>query len=204
MTRPSRLCGILGLSGSLLLVVPALPTPAPAATPAAAESDRLHRLLDLAWEEKLRQNPEFATYIGFPGENDRWPDSSAAGLEAKRARTRAQLKELLAIDRNRLPADEQVDFELYRRRLAGQIEGFGYPDDLLVISRYGGIQQDVPQALATAPAASTRDYEDLLARLRAVPALVDQNLALMAKGLAAGSRRRGARCWERPPRCRRC
>jgi uncharacterized protein (DUF885 family) len=186
MTRPSRLCGILGLSGSLLLVVPALPTPAPAATPAAAESERLHRLLDLAWEDKLRQNPEFATYIGFPGENDRWPDSSAAGLEAKRARTRAQLKELLAINRGRLTPDEQVDFELYRRRLAGQIEGFGYPDDLLVISRYGGIQQDVPQALATAPAASTRDYEDLLARLRAVPALVDQNLALMAKGLAAG------------------
>ncbi len=185
MRRASRLRVVLAVSWSLSIVFPALAaTPAPPA--AAPESERLHRLLDLAWEEKLRQNPEFATYIGFPGENDRWPDSSASGLEAKRARTRAQLTELLAIDRNRLPADEQVDFELYRRRLAGQIEGFGYPDDLLVISRYGGIQQDVPQALATAPAASTRDYEDLLARLRTVPALVEQNLALMAKGLAAG------------------
>jgi uncharacterized protein (DUF885 family) len=188
MRRPSRLRVVLAVSWSLSVVLPALAaTPAaPAASAASGESERLHRLLDLAWEEKLRQNPEFATYIGFPGENDRWPDSSAAGLEAKRARTRAQLQELLAIDRNRLPPDEQVDFELYRRRLAGQIEGFGYPDDLLVISQYGGIQQDIPQALATAPAASTRDYEDLLARLRAVPALVDQNLALMAKGLAAG------------------
>jgi uncharacterized protein (DUF885 family) len=187
MTRPSRLRGILGLSGSLLLVVTAPAAMAPAAPAAGtAESARLHRLLDLAWEDKVRQNPELATYIGFPGENDRWPDQSAAGLEAKRARTRSQLKELLAIDPGRLPAAEQVDFELYRRRLAGQIEGFGFPDDLLVISRYGGIQQDVPQALATAPAASTRDYEDLLARLRAVPALVEQNLALMAKGLAAG------------------
>jgi uncharacterized protein (DUF885 family) len=189
MTRPSRLRGILGLSGSLLLVVPALSAPAsapPAPATASAESERLHRLLDLAWEDKLRQNPEFATYIGFPGENDRWPDRSAAGLEAKRARTRAQLKELLALDPGRLPAAEQVDFELYRRRLAGQIEGFGFPDDLLVISQYGGIQQDIPQALAIAPARSTRDHEDLLARLRAVPALVDQTLALMAKGLAAG------------------
>jgi uncharacterized protein (DUF885 family) len=185
MKKPSRLPIVLLASWYALVPLPAARAAAP--TPAAAgESERLHRLLDLAWEEKLRQNPEFATYIGFPGENDRWPDSSAAGLEAKRARVRAQLKELLAIDRNRLPPDEQVDFELYRRRLAGQIEGFGYPDDLLVISQYGGIQRDIPQALATAPAASTRDYEDLLARLRAVPAMVDQNLALMAKGLAAG------------------
>ena len=184
MTKPSRLCVVLGLSASLFPALPALAASAPSA--GASESERLHRTLDLAWEEKVRQNPEFATYIGFPGENDRWPDNSAAGLEAKRARTRAQLEELLAIDPSRLPPEEQVDFELYRRRLAGQIEGFGYPDDLLVISQYGGIQLDIPQALAIAPARSTRDYEDLLARLRAVPALVDQTLALMAQGLAAG------------------
>src|SRR3954453_16080575 len=107
MTRPSRLRGILGLSGSLLLVVTAPAAMAPAAPAAGtAERARLHRLLDLAWEDKVRQNPELATYIGFPGENDRWPDQSAAGLEAKRARTRSQLKELLAIDPVRLPAAE--------------------------------------------------------------------------------------------------
>ncbi len=184
MKRPPLSIVLLASCWALLLLPAARAAKPPAA--ASPESDRLHRLLDLAWEEKLRQNPEFATYIGFPGENDRWSDNSAAGLEAKRARTRAQLEELLAIDPGRLPADEQVDFELYRRRLAGQIEGFGYPDDLLVISQYGGPQQEIPQALAMAPARSTRDYEDLLARLRAVPALVEQTLALMARGLAAG------------------
>ena len=50
----------------------------------------------------------------------------------------------------------------------------------------GGIQQDVPAALAIAPAATTRDYEDLLARLNALPTLVDQTIALLEKGLAAG------------------
>src|SRR6185503_1444727 len=154
-------CALILLPAARAANPPSAP-PAPAAPVSTPESERLHRLLDLAWEDKVRQNPEFATYIGFPGENDRWPDQSAAGLEAKRARTRAQLKELLALDPGRLPADEPVDFELYRRRLAGQIDGFAYPDDLLVISRYGGIQQDFHRTLATAPAASIRDYEDLL------------------------------------------
>src|SRR6478672_3825056 len=177
MKKPSQLPIVL-LASCCALV--SLPTAAAAAAASTPESDRLHRLLDLAWDDKVRQRPEFATYIGFPGENDRWSDNSAAGLEAKRARTRAQLKELLAVDPGRLPPAEQLDFELYRRRLAGQIEGFGFPDDLLVISQYGGPQQEIPQALAMAPAASTRDYEDLVSRLRGVPAVVDQTLALMA------------------------
>jgi uncharacterized protein (DUF885 family) len=162
--------------------------PVRAAEPPAAASagERLRRLLDLAWEDKLTQNPEFATYVGLPGHNDRWIDFSQAGIERRQARTREQLKSLLAIDRGRLTVAEQLDFDLFRRRLEGQIESFGTPDDEMVLSQNGGIQLEVPQLLATAPADSTRDYEDLLARLNALPALVDQNLALMEKGLAAG------------------
>src|SRR4029077_219442 len=130
---------------------------------------------------------EFATYVGLPGHNDRWIDDSQAGIERRHARTREQLKSLLALDRGRLTAAEQLDYDLFRRRLERQIESFGTPDDEMVLSQNGGLQLEVPQLLATAPAASTRDYEDLLARLNTLPALVDQNLALMEKGLAAGA-----------------
>jgi uncharacterized protein (DUF885 family) len=183
--RSPSLSIVLLVAWSPFLLLPAVRAAAPAA-PVLGESERFGRLLDLAWEEKLRQTPEFATYTGLPGHNDRWSDNSPAGIESRHARTREQLKALQSIDRGRLTAAEQADFDLFRRRLEGQIEGFGFPDEQLALAQSGGLQQDVPRLLALAPAATLHDYEDLLARLNALPALVDQNIALLEKGLAAG------------------
>src|SRR3954470_15684200 len=184
MRRPSLLPALL-LSGSLLLLLPAVLAAGPAAAP-ASESERLHRLFDRAWEEKLSLTPEFATYIGFPGHNDRWSDYSPAGIERRHAAAREQLKELQSIDRGRLTPGEQVYADLFRRRLEGQIEGFRFPVEQTVLTQYDGVQLDVPRMFSIAPVATLHDCEDLLARLSSLPALVDQDLALLEKGLAAG------------------
>ncbi len=176
---------VLLASWGLLSLLPAVRAAEPPAAP-ASESERLRRLFDRAWEDKLRQTPEFATYIGFPGHNDRWSDYSPAGIERRHALPREQLKDLQAIDRSRLTPEERMDLDLFRRRLEGQIESFSFPVEEMMITQHEGIQQSAPWLLALAPAASTRDYEDLLARLSALPALVDQNTALLEKGLAAG------------------
>ena len=181
MRRPSRPPVVLLVCWNLFIALPAVRAAAP-----VSESERLRRLFDLAWEEKLLATPEFATYTGFPGHNDRWSDFSQAGIERRHAARREQLKTLLSIDRGRLTAAEQVDFDLFRRRLEGQIEGFNFPSDQMALTQYEGIQTTVPMLLATAPAATLRDYEDRLARLSSLPALIDQNIALMEKGLAAG------------------
>jgi uncharacterized protein (DUF885 family) len=185
MTRLQALAFRLSLA--LLAVAFAVSPPASrAAAPATvSESERLRLLFDRAWDDKLRLHPEFATYIGFPGHNDRWSDLSPAGLERLRAVTNEELTALKAIDRGRLTPPEQVEVDLFRRRLEGQIEGFRFPAEQMSLTEYG-IQQVVPSTLATAPASTLKDYEDLLARLNALPALVDQNIALLEKGLASG------------------
>src|SRR3954452_8754458 len=96
------------LVSSLSVFLPAARAAEPVAA-AANESETLRRLFDRAWEDKLNQNPEFATYIGFPGHNDRWSDYSEAGIERRHALAREQLKALLAIDRGRLAPAEQVE-----------------------------------------------------------------------------------------------
>jgi len=184
MRRPSSL-PLLLLSGSLLLLLSAAHAAGPAAAP-ASESERLHRFFERAWEDKLRLTPEFATYIGFPGHNDRWSDFSPAGIERRHAAAREQLKELQSIDRGRLTPGEQVYADLFRRRLEGQIEGFRFPVEQTVLTQYDGVQLDVPRMFSIAPVATLHDCEDLLARLSSLPALVDQDLALLEKGLAAG------------------
>jgi uncharacterized protein (DUF885 family) len=183
MPKRSQLQAVL--LASLSLLGPAARAAAPPAAP-AGESERLHRLFDLAWEFKLRETPEFATYIGFPGHNDRWSDDSPAGIEHRHTLLREQLETARSIDRSKLAANEQVDLDLFIRRLAGQVEGFRFPFEEIALTQYGGVQQDVPWTLGNAPTATLRDDEDLLARLRSLPVLVDQHIALLEKGLAAG------------------
>src|SRR3954465_8063819 len=148
MRRRPSLLPLLLVSGSLLLL-PEVHAAGPAATP-AGESERLHRLFDRAWEEKLSLTPEFATYIGFPGHNDRWSDYSPAGIERRHALAREQLKELQSIDRGRLTPGEQVYADLFRRRLEGQIEGFRFPVEETVLTQNDGVQLAIPQIISLA------------------------------------------------------
>ena len=185
MRRPASPPAFLLVALSLLSGLPNARAAEPATAP-ATESERLHRLFDQNWETRLGETPEFATYIGFPGHNDRWTDDSPAGIERRHDLLREQLKTAQSIDRSRLAPAEQVDLDLFIRRQASLVEGFHFPAELLALNQSEGIQQSVPYCLASAPASSTRDYDDLLARLNGLPALVDQTIALLEKGLATG------------------
>ncbi|HVG08257.1 MAG TPA: DUF885 domain-containing protein [Thermoanaerobaculia bacterium] len=165
------------LALALLLLAPA---------PPETDSARLKRLFDLHWETSLREGPEFATYIGHP--NDRWSDLSPEGMALMYDTVREELAALSAIDRSRLTETEQVNYDLLRRRLERQIEGrrFGDLGSYLVIDHMGGIDIDLVQLLDFMPARTVQDYEAMLTRMRGFPRVVDQTLALLAKGLEAG------------------
>jgi uncharacterized protein (DUF885 family) len=49
-----------------------------------------------------------------------------------------------------------------------------------------GVQQDVAQMLAMMPTGNVAQYENVVARLEGVPALVDQTIVLLKEGLQAG------------------
>src|SRR4029079_13768052 len=58
--------------------------------------------------------------------------------------------------------------------------------ELMPLTQMSGVQQDVAQILAMMPAATAGQYENILARLEAVPALVDQTIVLWKEGLDGG------------------
>src|SRR5437773_9665262 len=47
---------------------------------AVPEPERLHRLFDLQWQYSMEEYPEFATYVGWPGQNHRWTDVSLEAI----------------------------------------------------------------------------------------------------------------------------
>ncbi|HMG17991.1 MAG TPA: DUF885 domain-containing protein [Gemmatimonadales bacterium] len=75
---------------------------------------------------------------------------------------------------------------MFRRNYTDALEETRFPGELMPITQMGGVQQDVPSTIAQMPAGSVREYEDIIARLRAVPVLVSQTMVLLERGLAQG------------------
>src|SRR5580658_8197049 len=169
-----------------------------ASRPSQTPADRLRALLDDDWSYWMREYPELATSVGYPGQNRRWTDYSQAAIDARAARLKASLQRLSAIDRGPLGPDDQLSFDLYRELLETAIRGLDFQNDalpirgviphnlLMPINQLEGIQQDLPRTIALMPTATRDDYENILSRLEGVDAVVDQTIALMQRGLASG------------------
>ena len=67
---------------------------------AGDEAERLHRLFDFSWEYTMKENPEFATSVGYPGQNDRWTDISSAAIARRKKTDKLDLELIKSIDRS--------------------------------------------------------------------------------------------------------
>jgi uncharacterized protein (DUF885 family) len=158
----------------------------PATRGQGSESERLKSFFDLYWATRMRESPELATYLGYPGLDDRLGDASPEAIELSRRIVHAERTALSSIDRSRLAPAEQIDYDLAVRRVEQTIEGEKFHQEYLAIDQMGSVHQGIVGLLASMPDRTVQDFENRLARLRAFPRAVDQTIALLGKGLAAG------------------
>ena len=156
-----------------------------AAATGLSDSAKLHRLFDLDWEYTNVVYPENATYVGYPGQNDRWTDMSVAAINQRRAAVNSELNVVRAINRARLNTADQLNYDIFRRNTEEAIEGMRFPGDVIQISQLGGPQSSA-DLIGTMPAQTLKDYGDIIARLRALPAVIDQAIALLDSGVKLG------------------
>jgi uncharacterized protein (DUF885 family) len=186
MSRVPRLTA-LALATSLWAAVPVPARAQSAAAPAsaAAASQALRSLFAEEWERGLRDHPENASYQGDTRFNDRWTDNSLPAIAAREAADRAALLRLQAIPRAGLSPAEQIDRDTFEWLQQRSVERQRFREHLQAISHQGGIT--TADAIAEVmPFATPTDYRQYLARLAALPQLVDQTLVLMREGVKAG------------------
>lgn len=162
---------------SLLLLTPAL---------APAQSESLHKLFSDAFEQRLRDVPELATSIGRDEYNDRWTDWSEAAVERRHASLAGFLKRLDGISLDGVNAQDRLSARLFRYISEQDLEAETLEVYLLRVNQLFGFHNRIYETVDRMPARSVRDYENLIARLRAVPAHVDQNIALLDRAIAHG------------------
>ncbi|MGH8076064.1 MAG: DUF885 domain-containing protein [Lysobacter sp.] len=158
---------------------------APVRAQGADADSRLKAYFAAEWERGLVQNPEAASYTGDPRFNDRWTDRSLAAIARNEAEDRAALEQLHAFDRKALSPDSQLDYDTYEWELTRDIERQKFQEHLQPVSHQGGIQT-ADGIVEVLPFASTKDYRDWLARLNALPVVIEQTTALMREGIRAG------------------
>lgn len=164
---------------SLLLVL--LPLPAGAQ---ADEGKAMHEFFKAEWDYQMEQNPTTASALGDRRWNDRWEDASLAAIERRQQHRIDALARLKKIDRQKLSPADQLNFDLFQKDLETDIEEFKFRTYLLPVNQRGGIQtaDELAELLRFQ---TVKDYEDWIARLTSLPALVEQNIALMREGAKA-------------------
>ena len=152
----------------------------------APRNPALHALFAEEWERGLRESPEDASYSGDRRYNDRWTDFSPTAIAARQAADRAALEKLQAVDRDRLSASDQLDFDTFQWQLQRSVERQRFDEQLQPIGHQGG-PQTADGIAEVLPFATARDYRDWLKRLKALPVALEQVTALMRAGIEKGS-----------------
>lgn len=148
--------------------------------------ERFEWLVTALYEYQMLSNPEFATYLGEKGGDDRWTDQSLAAIEQRKADELSALEALRRIDKSALEQNQRLNYELLLDQLGTRVDGHAFPSELLPINQMSGVQQDVAQMMSITRPQSLADYENMLQRLDKVPALVDQTIETLREGMRKG------------------
>ena len=174
-----------GLLGTATGVFPVHAAPAVVAT---ANVDirvkALNALLAEQWQHTLQNSPEFATILGDLRYNDRWSDGSLAHIAAENKTAQDFLKRFEAIDTTGFSDTDKLNQQLMVRQLQESLKNYDLKLYEMPLDQMSGVHLQLAGFVSSIPFHNAKEYDDYLARLKAVPALLDQMTALARHGLA--------------------
>jgi uncharacterized protein (DUF885 family) len=144
----------------------------------------LHDLFASEWDYQMEQHPTWASTLGDRRWNDRWEDLTLDGVHKRHSHDLDVLAKLRTIDRELLSPPDRLNYDLFRRDYKNEVEGYRYRWYLIPLNQRGGVQtaDEFADALRFE---TVKDYEDWLARLKALPIHIEQTIALMREGIKA-------------------
>ena len=156
------------------------------AAPPDLESRRkaMKDLLADHWEYTLSHSPEFASILGDKRWNDKLSDFSQEEIERDLAKTKEFLDRFEAIDPTGFPEQEALTRTLSIRSFREQLEDARFKNWQVPVTQIYGIHIDAPQLVSLLSFETVKDFDDYVARLHALPRLMDQTVIQMRKGMA--------------------
>lgn len=178
---PLLICA--SLLGSVTLASSVSAAPA-ALTDVAARVQALNALLAEQWQHALQNSPEFATILGDLRYNDRWSDLSLAHAAAEHKVTADFLKRFEAIDTTGFSDTDKLNQQLMVRHLKDSLKSYDLKLFEMPLEQMSGIHLQMAGFVSSIPFDNTKQYEDYLARLKAMPKSFDQVIVVARQGMA--------------------
>jgi uncharacterized protein (DUF885 family) len=153
---------------------------------AGAQSPELPQFFKQYFEERLRDEPEFATNVGRHEYDDRWRDVSKQGREQERAHLEQSLARANKFSAETLSEKDRLSVELLRYDLGVTLDTLDIETYILRVGQLFGAHNGIYRTIDRMPAFTVKDCENIIARIRAVPKFVDQHIAVMDEAIARG------------------
>ena len=152
------------------------------ATDVATRVKALNDLLAEQWQWNLKEAPEFATILGDYRYNDKWSDPTIAHVQQQRKDNAAFLARFQAIDATGFSEQDRLNRQLMVRQLGDNIKATDLKLYEMPLDQFNGVHLALAQFVSAMPFDSTKHYEDYIARLNQVPALLDQLTDVLKQG----------------------
>ena len=146
----------------------------------------LQQLFDDEWAARMRDEPLFATQSGVNTYNDKLPSVTPADYDRRLRQDREFLARLEGLDRSALDPQSQLNYDLFEFVLEHRIALAPFRGYRIPMLSDEGFHIEVTRMTEGVLMRRARDYEDYLARLRALPTYFAQNIANMRQGAKDG------------------
>jgi uncharacterized protein (DUF885 family) len=154
---------------------------------ATLEATRFRQLLDNEWQWRMEQFPEWATRNGDHRYDDRLTDASPEATARREQHERDLLKALRRIDVDVLGGEDRISYDVALQDAQLDVDWQKYPAmHTRVISAKDGVQLELPSLMEDFPVRSEADARHALARLKAMPQRIAQDIAWLREGKRVG------------------
>jgi len=147
--------------------------------------DRLsaqNNLFAQQYQNDLNISPENKTAVGDYSDNARLDDYSLAASARQNAVDKAYLQKIKAISDAGFPEQDRISHNLFIQVLEERIIDYELKQYEMPISQMGGVQNSLADLPNAVPLDSVQHYEDYIARLRQIPRVFQQTIAVLRQG----------------------
>ncbi|MBI3474607.1 MAG: DUF885 domain-containing protein [Acidobacteria bacterium] len=169
----------------LIFVLSCVCALAPAAVAQTSSSD-LSKFFTQYFEDRLRDDPEFATNVGRHEYDNRWSDLSKQGRDQRRAHLQQAFDQVQKFGTKGFSDEDALSVRLLSYDLRAQLDSLDLETYLLRVGQLYGSHTRVYLVIDRMPSFTVKDCENIIARLHAVPAYVDQNIAILNEAIDRG------------------
>ena len=175
-------------AASVVLICLAAPAVLARAPSPAEQAARLEALADRTVKLYLEYDPSISYFTGLPApDHRRWADVSPQALRAFESASDAIHRDLKTIDEDALPAASEATYAVLREQLESEQQSRVCRAELWMgVSHMSGWHIGLGNIANEQPVGTAEERAQALERWKALPAMVDQQIANLRAGLAAG------------------